>query len=132
VLAVVNEDIATLRELATEASVVNALDKSIGASCLHVAAQRGNIEAVGALLSIKADVNLRDQYGGTPLLAVVSGRSQPHHDTLRMLIQHNAKVECEDQDGLTALHEASNNGDSVAVQLLIAHGAPVGHIVMIN
>ena len=35
--------------------------------CLHLAASEGNMAVVGALLELRADVNFKDRWGGTPI-----------------------------------------------------------------
>jgi ankyrin repeat protein len=51
------------------------------------------------------------------MLAVSHGR----HDMVRMLLEAGADVNCQDEDGSTALMCASEHGHADIVKLLLAH-----------
>lgn len=99
-----------INKLADKAQEISKLDPALGASALHVAANRGSINAVQLLLEHDADVDVRDRSGVTPLFAAVSTNQTAIVDKL---LDSKASVNIGDCDGLTALHEAANNGDQV-------------------
>lgn len=77
---------------------VNKLDES-GLSLLHWAADRGSLEIVKYLIeSLKADVNLRDGNGQTPLHFAVSCE---YSNVENYLIEAGADVNAKDNDGLS-------------------------------
>ena len=67
------------------------------------AASHGADDAVKALLSLGAAVDLADSHGVSPLFAGVSGG---HLSTVQLLIGQGAPVDTRDEEGLTPLHEA--------------------------
>ena len=113
-LAAARGEIEVLREeinkLSNKSSEIAKVDPKIGASVLHIAANRGSVEAVRLLLEHNADVNVRDRSGVTPLFAAVSTKQTA---IVESLLDSKASVNIKDCDGLTALHEAANNGDKV-------------------
>ena len=88
---------------------------------LHFAVRSGNLQEVNKLLASGADVNARDDLGGTPLLdAAWSGNV----DITRVLLQHGADVNAVHREaGSTALEYAVLTGRSAIVRLLLAAGA---------
>lgn len=113
-LAAASDDIKTLLEeinkLANKAQEISKVDPALGASPLHVAANRGSVKAVQLLMEHNADVDIRDRSGVTPLFAAVSTNQMA---IVHKLLDSKASVNICDCDGLTALHEAANNGEEV-------------------
>ena len=68
-----------------------------GDSCLHIAAGRGNLRAVRLLLEAGLDVNLRGDLGNTPL-----HYAHKHSEIVRLLIEHGARLEVENDLGQKA------------------------------
>ncbi|KAJ1286041.1 hypothetical protein BS78_03G323600 [Paspalum vaginatum] len=87
------------------------------------AARRGDVQSLESLLSKRAAVRGRDQYGLTALhLAAVKG----HCDAIALLTGSGCMdVECEDVEGHRPLHLAVEGGHAEAVELLIDMGANV-------
>jgi len=98
-----------------------------GQSLLHVAAARGSVPIIDALLEDpKADVQALDANGNTPLdSAVLHGQLR----TLETLLRHHADATyIHPLDGRGALHEACMRGFPDLLQPLLAAGAdPSAH-----
>jgi len=113
--------------LLAKGAKVNARDNR-GNTPLHCAA--GSTYSVGAdflefLLAQGADVNARNEQGQTPLHLVSLTRRQHKQRELRggALLAHGAQVDATDKTGRTPLHVAAQNGQAMAVELLLAKGA---------
>ncbi|KAM7188963.1 hypothetical protein V8F33_010297 [Rhypophila sp. PSN 637] len=93
-----------------------------GMTGVHVAAYFGVGEAVVELLKAGADVNAKDDDGGTPLQwASRNG----HNSVVQQLLVAGADVNAKAIDGGTPLHWASGNGHDSVVQQLLEAGADV-------
>ena len=93
-------------------------------TALHVAAVRGNVEAVRTLVQRGADRDARDAYGATPLaLAARHSRS----NVVSALLQAGADTNAQSAAGRTPLVEAleASSDDSVALALLAAGADPL-------
>ena len=82
---------------------VNAVDEVDSYSALMMSAEAGHLEVVKALLAARADVEIRDSYGRTPLYAAaVAG----HVDVVRHLVTSAkadvAALDCEERNVLWA------------------------------
>ncbi|KAL6614239.1 hypothetical protein ACP70R_036509 [Stipagrostis hirtigluma subsp. patula] len=87
------------------------------------AARRGDLQSLESLLSKRAGVRGRDQYGLTALhLAAIKG----HCDAIALLAGSGCMdIECEDVEGHRPLHLAVEGGHGDAVELLLDMGADV-------
>jgi ankyrin repeat protein len=86
------------------------------------AAQKNNLPEVRRLLSIGANIEVKDYDGWTPLIdASVSGRVQ----LVVELLKHGAHTEAENSDGWTALHLACSKGHLAVVTELVSGGANI-------
>ena len=92
---------------------------------LHMAASRGNLQVVNALLGARAIVNVsRD--GLTPLyLASQNGHAQ----VVRALLAGGANVNHARNDGMNPLFAASQNGHAQVVEALLTGGAKVDQAI---
>lgn len=106
-----------------------------GKTLLYFAACFGDRESAQALLSAKADINIKNTIGYTPLHGAAR---MGNYDVAQLLIEHGAYVDAKDDSGLTPMHccaitqkhQAEGNRtllDNVGrvAQLLIEHGANV-------
>ena len=74
------------------------------------------------MLSKGANVNARNKYGGTPLVATTVGIGDSP-EVAKLLIIHGAKVNSRMEDGATALHRAVMNGQPEVLRVLLLEGA---------
>uniref|UniRef100_G3TZS7 Uncharacterized protein n=1 Tax=Loxodonta africana TaxID=9785 RepID=G3TZS7_LOXAF len=77
-----------------------------GESRLHLAARRGNLSLVKALIESGAYVNLKDNAGWTPLH---EASSEGFSDIVVELLKAGANVNSENLDGILPLHDAVIN-----------------------
>ncbi|EFB14986.1 hypothetical protein PANDA_005463, partial [Ailuropoda melanoleuca] len=91
-----------------------------GESRLHLAARRGNLSLVKALIDSGADVNLKDNAGWTPLH---EASSEGFDDIIVELLKAGTNVNCENLDGIIPLHDAAANNHLKAAEILLQHGA---------
>uniref|UniRef100_A0A0D2XKT6 Nephrocystin 3-like N-terminal domain-containing protein n=1 Tax=Fusarium oxysporum (strain Fo5176) TaxID=660025 RepID=A0A0D2XKT6_FUSOF len=98
---------------------------STGMSLLSLAAtKRGSDTIMEVLLRHRADVNSRDNNGGTPLFYAVRWASV---DGIKLLIRSGADVEARNKDNETCLQMAMLRGNEVyeVVRILLEHGARI-------
>lgn len=96
-----------------------------GGTALQWAADEGNPEMVKLLLASKADPNLGDQHGLTPLIAAAHYDGPAHFQIAEQLIRAGAKLELSDAIGKTALMASTNNYGPAMTSALIKAGAKV-------
>ena len=91
---------------------------------LHLAARDGSIERTIALLSRGSlDIDQRTpEEGYTPLMVAAMNRKS---SIARILLNKGADVSVVDEDGSTALHQASNAGHVEVVTALVKAGADI-------
>lgn len=91
-------------------------------NALHMSAKLGNLQLVKYLLDQQVDVNARDEFGKTPLLAAVSGKQA---QIVRLLLTHGADPNMVDFTGATPLHAAAAVGHwQIAFSLINANANP--------
>ena len=92
---------------------------------LHRATECTNFEMVQLLLESGADVDSRDDTGGTPLhrLQVADEEEAEGQDITRLLLEYGANVNAQDKDGNTPLLVVAHRGHACAAQILLEHGA---------
>jgi uncharacterized protein len=93
-----------------------------GTTALHWAAHHANLELVDALLKRGALVNIRNDYGASPMSeAAFAGDAA----LIRRLLAAGADVESANPDGQTALMVLARGGQVDAAKVLLARGAKV-------
>ncbi|WP_295855722.1 ankyrin repeat domain-containing protein [uncultured Xylophilus sp.] len=101
---------------ATQVEVRNAQDESP----LMIAAIKGDLPLVKALIARDADVN---KTGWTPLHYAVSTNQPQQLDIVRLLLEKSAYIDAESPNGTTPLMMAARYGSEQAVKLLFEEGA---------
>ncbi len=114
-------DVQAVRTLARQAGAdVNAAEAD-GSTALHYAANRGDADAVDALLAAGARATTANRYGVTALsLAALTGNAAVIERLLKAGADANASV-----NGETALMSAARAGRADAIRALLAAGAKV-------
>jgi ankyrin repeat protein len=94
---------------------------SKGWTALHAAMDSvDRVAIIKLLLECKADPNLQNDYGSTPIvLAAQDGRT----DAVHLLLQSGADVKVRSSSGSTSLHRAARDGHLDTVKLLVEEGA---------
>jgi hypothetical protein len=88
---------------------------------LYSAAARGKADVVEELLNRKADVNVRNQLGRTPLFGCIT--SPATNEIAQMLLDHGADFTIANNSGKTPLKLAIEKNRQDIVDLLQQHGA---------
>lgn len=103
-----------------------------GRSALHWACYNGRLQSVVLLLQRKADPNLRDRNGLTPLLHIAQSSCSrtgsgvaAQVEITKHLLDSGADVAAASTSGFTALSKAARVGNTKLVRLLLDRGAPV-------
>jgi ankyrin repeat protein len=108
----------------TASSKRNLVSSKREQSPLISASIKGEAETVRVLLSGGADVNAKNDSGGTALmLASYTGEAE----TVRALLSGGADVNARDDDGVTALKLAKLKNHNEIVQILKQAGARTNH-----
>jgi ankyrin repeat protein len=115
---------ASAEELLNYGASPNA-KSSNGRTALHQAASQGATKVIEVLLAHKADINMPDDRGYTPLHAAVQYRIGKIN-VAELLVNNGADVDAKSyREGVTPLREAISTGDTEVVKLLLSHGADV-------
>ena len=89
---------------------------------LLIAAKNGQLQEVRSLISQATDVNVRDEYGWTPLLwAAMNG----HTDIVRVLLVSGANPNTRNKYEWTPLMWAAGQGYTEIVRSLVSFGARI-------
>jgi len=119
--AVQQGDKHAVRSLLREHADVNA-PQADGATALHWAANRDDLETAELLIQAGANVNASNDYGVTALsLACTNGNAAMVDKLLKAGADPNAVL----PTGETVLMTAARTGNAEAVKLLLVHGADV-------
>ena len=100
---------------------VDAQDEN-GNHPLHLACERGHVEAVKVLLSHRADVKALNDAAWTPLHAAAGGRKDCR-EVGEILLKHGAETDAVNENGNQPLHLACKRGHAATGILLVSNGA---------
>ena len=116
IIAVGNSYLETAKKLIENGANVNAVDNE-GWSALSYAVNNGDIEIAKILLENNAKIN------GELLLAINSPIAESRIDMMKLLIENKADINYTDENGLSPLSIAIENGDIEATKFLITNKA---------
>lgn len=122
VKAAMEDDLEALKTVLLSHPNANVRDKGTQYTALDRAILNGNREMVQVLLWAKADVNLRDGDGETPLMMIGDDTTS---EIVWDLINNGAKVNLRDEDGDTALIAVAEVDNVEALKVLLDAGAKV-------
>jgi ankyrin repeat protein len=97
----------------------------VGRTPLHLAAYHGDTGAAELLLANKAEVNVTDNNGSTPLHMTAKLKWHGNKGVAELLLANKAEVNVTDNNGHTPLHWAAANGHKDVVELLLSNKADV-------
>jgi|GEM_PF-1773135 len=121
------ESVVNLISLGADPNSISGLGgQSFGATPLHIAAQKGDIEIARALL--KVEVNLEKE-ASNELTALCVAVQNKHTDLVQLFINRNADTECVYPSGANALYVSSYLGDTKTAITLLKAGAKQDIIV---
>jgi ankyrin repeat protein len=118
--ALAKRDTPTLKSLLAAGADPNSRDQQ-GHGILHLAAEKGNLEALALLVDAHADVNATDHFE-TPLFYAVNTNQIA---VASFLLAHGANVDGRDRTDRTPLIEAVQNDRVDMVRILLNAGADV-------
>jgi hypothetical protein len=121
-IAILDDDVAQVRDLLARGADINALDKGMDSTALGGAVSRGNPELVQVLINAGADPNVKN---GSEQTALMRLNERSSVEIVRALLDAGAKVNHKDEDGDTALHEAAALEKTEILQALLDSGAKV-------
>ena len=88
-------------------------------SSLHIAVLQHDEETIGTFVDAKADINIRDRWGLTPLHLEVKYNAIDDSSSARNLLKAGANPDIQDQDGHTVLHLAVRHADIETVRTVL-------------
>jgi hypothetical protein len=112
------EDLSAFAEIALED--VNQLG-NFGERPLHVAASRGILEEVAALVTAGSHINVKGDLDNTPLHEAVA---QGNTDVVHYLLAHGARADVRNEFGSTPLDVARRKGRDDLIEAMRAPGQP--------
>jgi ankyrin repeat protein len=121
ITAVRTNDLSKIKALIDGGANVNEQDRAGSRTALHWAAKNGNREALAALVDAKADPNIKDRQGRTPLWGAVENSPE----VTKYLIEKGADVNARDTVNATPLLWAAGFGRPETVSLLLENKADV-------
>ena len=118
-----------LRAAIEHGADVNAANNPNKRRALHWAAMYNDVETMGVLMEVGADIEAREQAGSTPLHSAAGYDSL---EALMMLLKHGADVHARNRDGATPFHCAARYNRLEALVVLLKHGADVNAVDYIS
>lgn len=100
--------------------IINTRDRTTGEAALHIVARQNNATYLRFLLQKKANPNIRDGRGNTPLMIAVNSG---FHEGVNILITYKANVDVANASGETPLIRAVQLRNVDMVRALLQAGA---------
>jgi ankyrin repeat protein len=122
--AAANNDVATIKELLSRKSKIDAPDSN-GRTALLVATHGNKIDAARALIEAGASVNAKDNINDSPYLYA---GARGHLEILKLTLKHGADLKSTNRYGGTALIPAAERGHVETVRTLIKAGVDIDHV----
>ena len=120
---IIKEDLEAIKKDLKESPNVNKKNE-FGNNALHIACKNNSIEVVKILLDYPIDIEAKGIDDYTPLLYAASNLN---HEILELLIGKNANINCQDDNGnsaiLTAVMQYVDEEDYKAIKILLENGA---------
>jgi len=116
-------------KLLLENGATLSIDSSHRTTPLHHAVTSGNYTTVELLIAANSDlqaIDLPDTHNKT-LILLAASRTRNRAEIIRLLIEHNAKLDEKDSQDRTPLYIAAEVGDEAAGQILLDNGADPNH-----
>ncbi|KAI4726266.1 putative proteasome regulatory particle subunit [Aureobasidium sp. EXF-10728] len=110
----------TLTTLLLSKSADPTLTTNTGATALHFAASKTNLDTAKKLIEHKASARVKDKRGQLPLHRAAAVGNVP---MVKLLLANRSPVNATDGDGCTALHHAVAEGHGDAAVVLLKAGA---------
>ncbi|XP_043832044.1 ankycorbin isoform X3 [Dromiciops gliroides] len=120
--AVENGDVEKVASLLGKKGASATKHDSEGKTAFHLAASRGHVECLRAMVTHGADVTAQDTAGHSALHLAAKNS---HPECIKKLLQSKCPAENTDNSGKTALHYAAAHGCLQAAQILCEHKSPV-------
>ncbi|WP_185970028.1 ankyrin repeat domain-containing protein [Tepidimonas alkaliphilus] len=120
VLALQRDALKVARHLVEQWDLDVEATNPAGENALMIAALRGHLDIVQALIGRGAQVN---RPGWTPLHYAATGKTDAALPITRLLLEHHAYIDAESPNRSTPLMMAALYGRSEVVELLLAEGA---------
>mgnify|MGYP002624807085 CR=1 FL=1 len=121
--AVHNGDTAAIQDYLAAGASPNTVDEKTGESILAIATWKNDLAVVELLLDLGADPN----FVGTTAWPLENAAGQGNTEIVELLLQHDAEMEVQDEDGGTPLIDAAAGGHPEIVDLLLDAGADPRH-----
>ncbi len=111
-------DLEKIQELLDNGEDINSRNES-GETALHWLVYHSTTDVMQFLIERKADVNAKDNFDRTPLMAAVSTQGE----AVNFLLMKGADPNLRDQWNNTALHIAARIGNPKVIKALLEKGA---------
>lgn len=112
--------VALVSAAAVQAQIPPSADEVVQYRDLHAAAQRGELAAIQRSIADKADLNVRDRYGRTPVHVATFARQR---EAIKLLAKAGADLGLLEHDRYDAVTIAAVADDEDTLRLLLALGA---------
>lgn len=103
------------------------LNRQNGETPFHAAVRSGSREIVQILIEANADINARGDYGQTPLIVALRGRSEPKSlEMAQLLIDKGAQIGVRTESGETLIHIAITDQHLDVAEFVLSRGSKQG------